>query len=101
MVTAALYFVSGVDASQGKIHTMIVLGKIAVSMVQILTQVGTALQLEWPATFRWFVDLLKVFSFDFLGFINIGCLTGYTYFEKVRQTHDTAVICDHARMLQF
>ena len=67
MATGTLYFVSGVDSSHGNLHTVIVLGKIAVSMVQILTQVGTALQLEWPQSFRWFVDLLKVFSFDFLG----------------------------------
>jgi hypothetical protein len=33
--------------------------------------------------FRWFIDgILKVFSFDFLAFINIGCLSTYSYFKK-------------------
>jgi hypothetical protein len=82
------------------------------AQVQVLTQVGAALQIDWPDTFRWLVDLLRVFSLDFLGalqlllllsllslldlrgctcsllplssgFINIGCLTSYSYFEKV------------------
>ena len=69
---ATLYFISGVNGSKGKLATIVVLGKISITLCQILTQLGVALQLEWPATFDWFINLLKVFSFDILAFLNIG-----------------------------
>eukprot|EP01051_Picozoa_sp_SAG22_P007043 SAG22_NODE_482_length_9931_cov_9.247254_6_plen_405_part_00 len=82
MATATLYFVSGVDSNAGFMHTIITFGKIAISLVQILSQVDIALQLQWPAIFRRFLDLLRIFSFDFLGFLDIGCVTSYSYFGK-------------------
>ena len=54
----------------------------ALLQYQILTQMGSALQLKWPGSFTWLLDLLKVFSFDFLGFLDVGCMTTYTYFDK-------------------
>ena len=31
---------------------------------------------------RWFVDLIKVFTMDLLGFLNIGCVAQYNYMQK-------------------
>ena len=47
-----------------------------------MSQLEVALTLRFPDVFRWFVDLLKVFSFDILAFIDIGCLTTYSYYQK-------------------
>ena len=63
---------------EGDIAVIHTLGKIAISLVQVLTQLEFSLSLVWPKSFRWFIDLLKVFSMDLLGFINIGCVTQYT-----------------------
>ena len=82
VVAVALYIVSGANASTGKLSVLIVLAKIAITLIQILTQLESPLQLQWPGDFAWFVNLLKVFSFDMLGFINIGCVTAYSYYEK-------------------
>lgn len=75
LATAALWFFSGVSEVHGRLHTVIVFSKIAIGLVQIITQLEVALQLQWPPIFRWFVDLLKIFSFDMLAFLDIGCLT--------------------------
>jgi hypothetical protein len=80
---AALYIVGGMGAGNaGKIQTIVVFGKIGITLIQILTQLDVALALEWPDTFKRLVNLLRIFSLDFLGFIDIGCLTTYSYFEK-------------------
>jgi hypothetical protein len=80
---AALYIVGGMGAGNaGKIQIIIVFAKIGITLIQILTQLDVALALEWPDTFRHFINILRIFSLDFLGFIDIGCLTTYSYFEK-------------------
>jgi hypothetical protein len=74
-VTAVLYMVglSG-GLSTAKLGLLVTLGKIAVSMVQILTQLEFSLDLRWPITFRWLIQILKLFSLDWLGFLDFGCL---------------------------
>ena len=77
LVTLVLYFVSGVDASKEfflgvSAKTMrvgITFGKIAISLVQITTQLGIAFQVQWPPWFQGLLKFLKLFSFDFLSFI--------------------------------
>ena len=75
LVTAALYAVGMFGGlSTAKLGLLVTLGKIAVSMVQILTQLEFSLDLRWPITFRWLVQFLKLFSLDWLGFLDFGCL---------------------------
>ena len=82
LVTLVLYWISALHGTVTKTAVLLTLGKIGVSLVQILTQLEFCLNVAWPITFRWFVDLLKVFSMDLLGFLNIGCLSQYTYMSK-------------------
>ena len=82
LVTLVLYWISALHGTVTKTAVVITLGKIGVSLVQIITQLEFCLNVAWPMTFRWFVDLLKVFSMDLLGFLNIGCLSQYTYMSK-------------------
>jgi len=77
-VTLVLYWISALDGTATKSGVMLTLGKIGVSLVQVLTQLEFCLAVSWPETFRWFVNLLKFFSMDLLGFLDIGCLTQYT-----------------------
>ena len=77
LVTLVLYFVSGVDASKEfflglnarTLRVGITFGKIAISLVQITTQLGIAFQVQWPPWFHGLLKFLKLFSFDFLSFI--------------------------------
>ena len=77
LVTLVLYFVSGVDASKEfflglnakTLRVGITFGKIAISLVQITTQLGIAFQVQWPPWFQGLLKFLKIFSFDFLSFI--------------------------------
>ena len=80
LVTAVLYALGQVgDLSTAKLGLLVTLGKIAVSMVQILTQLEFTLDLRWPISFLWLVQLLKLFSLDWLGFLDFGCLMPCTY----------------------
>ena len=91
LITLVLYFVSGVDASKEfflglnarTLRLGITFGKIAISLVQITTQLGVAFQVQWPPWFHGLLKFLKLFSFDLLGFIDVGCVTTYTYYTKV------------------
>lgn len=82
LIITGLYFVS-VDSTSGKIASIVTLGKIAISLVQVLTSLQFTLRVQWPTVFLWFVNLLKVFSFDLLGFVDVGCVSSYTYYTKV------------------
>ena len=77
-----LYWVSSFDATAGKLTVLLSLLKVGLSLVQILSQLAAPLQLQWPATFQYLIDLLKVFSFDLLGALDVGCVTSYSYYEK-------------------
>ena len=77
-----LYFVASFDASAGKMTVIVTLGKITVSLIQVLSQLEFTLQLTWPAEFKWLIEYLKFMSFDFLAFLDIGCMTTYSYFGK-------------------
>jgi len=83
LIVSVLYFVASVDATAGKMSVIITLGKIAVSLIQVLTNLQFTLDLTWPDVFLAFVNMLKLFSFDLLGFIDVGCVTTYTYYTKV------------------
>jgi hypothetical protein len=82
LVTLVLYWVSALHGNVTKTGVLITLGKIGVSLAQILGQLEFCLSMPWPMTFRWFIDLLKVFSVDLLSFLSVGCLTQYTYMTK-------------------
>jgi hypothetical protein len=77
-----LYWVSSFDATAGKLTIILSLCKIGLSLVQIISQLAAPLQLQWPPTFQHFIDLLRVFSFDLLGALDVGCVTSYTYYNK-------------------
>jgi len=81
-VTGVLYWVSSFDATAGKLTIMITLGKITVSLIQIISQLEFTLQIQWPDEFKALVELLKFMSFDFLVFLDIGCMTTYSYYGK-------------------
>ena len=87
VVALALYVVSGTGASAGKLSVLIVLVKIAISLIQILTQLESPLQLQWPASFAWFVNLLKAFSFECAP----RCCFAWNAFSRVA----TSQACDH------
>ena len=55
------------------------MGKITVSLVQILSQLEFTLQIQWPTELKVLTDMLKFMSFDFLGFLDIGCMATYSY----------------------
>lgn len=82
LVTATLYFVGGVEPHHGKMTVAITIGKIVIGLIQILTQLEFTLELRWPGIFGWLIHLLKIFSFDIFGFLDIGCLTSYNYYGK-------------------
>jgi hypothetical protein len=63
LAVLVLHFVSGFSASNAKMHTIQVLGKIAITLIQILSQLGVALQLTWPPVFLWVLSWFKLFSF--------------------------------------
>jgi hypothetical protein len=81
VVAFLLFFISTVDTSRVSLSIM-VFGKIAITLMQILTQLEVALELNFPPVFKWFINLLNLFSFDFMTFIDIGCLASYSYFSK-------------------
>jgi hypothetical protein len=81
-VTGLLYKMSSTGSANVKLIVTITLGKIFVSLIQILSQLEFTLQMEWPKEFKWFIEYLKLFSFDFLAFMDIGCMTTYSYFGK-------------------
>eukprot|EP01044_Picomonas_judraskeda_P007032 COSAG03_NODE_734_length_6051_cov_2.406250_2_plen_400_part_00 len=58
-VTMGLYVVSSVDGETGKMAVLVTLGKIAVGLIQVITQLEFCLQLIWPITFRWYVCTLR------------------------------------------
>ena len=82
-VTGVLYHVASWNGhKQGKVATINTLVKILVGLVQILTQLEFTLDLRWPPMFAWLIHFFKVFSFDFLAFIDIGCFATYTFYDK-------------------
>jgi hypothetical protein len=84
-VVGSLYYVSSHkrNANQQASTTRVVtLAKIAISLFQVLAQLDFTMDIDWPKTFRWFVDWLQLISFDMLAFLDIGCVGSYTYFQK-------------------
>jgi hypothetical protein len=63
LAVLVLHFVSGFSASNAKLQTIQVLGKISITLIQILSQLGVALQLTWPPLFLWVLSWFKLFSF--------------------------------------
>ena len=59
------------------------LAKIAIGMVQILCATGSTFKISLPWPFRDFIEILKFFSLDLLGFLDIGCVTSFTYSQKL------------------
>jgi hypothetical protein len=83
LVTGLLYHVANFDGNKaGKVAVITTLVKIAIGLIQILTQLEFTLELRWPPYFAWLLHLLQIFSFDLFAFIDIGCMTTYTYYDK-------------------
>lgn len=83
LIVTGLYLVSVEGSSSGKISALVTLAKIGISLVQVLTSLQFTLRVQWPVFFLVFLNLLKVFSFDLLGFVDVGCVSSYTYYSKV------------------
>ena len=84
-IVGSLFYVSShkQNANQQAATTRVVtLAKIAISLFQVLAQLDFTMDIDWPKTFRWFVDWLQLISFDMLAFLDIGCVGSYTYFQK-------------------
>jgi hypothetical protein len=94
LTVGVLYFIghfSGADALAlpipgcGKVLTvplLISFGKIGLSHIQILTTMSCTMEITWPQPFHYLIDMLKVFSMDWLSFLDVGCVASYTYYHK-------------------
>jgi hypothetical protein len=80
-VTAVLYVSAGFRGG-GFVHRLVPFFKIAITLVQILTQLGFCMEIRWPDAFTALLQLMKLLSLDWLSFIDIGCITPYRYYEK-------------------
>lgn len=80
-VTVGLWVVSaGHGAGHGILGVIMALFKIAISLVQVVSQLEVAFDFKFPWSFKQY--LLYLPSIDLLGYINIGCTTPYTFYGK-------------------
>ena len=76
----AMWVVSASAGATGSISAWVTLVKILTSSLQVLGQLDFTLDLEWPGLFRWLVQhVARAFSFDLLGLLDRGCVTGYSF----------------------
>ena len=71
--------VTGVVAIVNKVMS---LAKSCIGLFQVISQLEFTLDLSFPDTFKWFIDVVKIFSLDMLGWLDIGCVTSFTYYVK-------------------
>jgi hypothetical protein len=67
LLVGALWAVSAVDSEAGKAAVVVTCVKIAISLVQVLTQLEFALDLVWPGSFRYVLTFLAIFLLGVLG----------------------------------
>ena len=80
-VTVVLWVVSaGHGEGHGVIGVFMALGKIAISLVQVISQLEVVFDFKFPWSFKRY--LLYLPSIDLLGYVNIGCTTPYTFYGK-------------------
>jgi hypothetical protein len=71
--------VTGVVAIINKVMSLV---KSCIGLFQVISQLEFTLDLSFPSTFKWFIDVVKIFSLDMLGWLDIGCITSFTYYVK-------------------
>jgi hypothetical protein len=82
LLLALLYKISTpATNAMGFMGSLTTLSKVWIGLVQIVSQLEFSLDISWPGSFDWFVDLLKLFSLDMLGLLDIGCVS-YTFYDK-------------------
>jgi hypothetical protein len=79
LVVAALY----VTSRSSQTNQAFAIGKIVLSMIQILCASQAAFQLTFPAGFATLINFLLVFTLDIFGFLRLGCVSSYSYTEKL------------------
>ena len=72
----------GVDEVERVVSSVTTLSKVWIGLAQIVSQLEFSMDVDWPGVFRWFVDILKLFSLDVLGLFDIGCVHQYDYYNK-------------------
>ena len=50
--------------------------------VVLLGQLDFTLDLQWPDYFLYWINFLKLFSFDLLCWLRFGCVSGYNFYVK-------------------
>jgi len=71
--------VRGAVKSINKLQRII---KSCIGLFQVISQLEFTLDLSFPVTFRYFVDFVKIFSLDLLGWLDVGCITVFNYYFK-------------------
>jgi hypothetical protein len=78
-----MWVMSASYADQDRLRAAVALVKIMLSSLQILNQLSFTLDLEWPGLFKEFTNhFVKLFSFDMIRVINLGCVTSYNFYHK-------------------
>lgn len=57
--------------------------KIALTFVQIVTNLSVGLEIQWPSDFKTFVNWFNPANLDFVKFSSVECVRRASYFEKV------------------
>jgi hypothetical protein len=58
--------------------------KIFLGFIQIVTNLGTGLEIQWPATYKAFVAMFDVFNFDWIlgTVLSTDCISSVTYYFR-------------------
>eukprot|EP01049_Picozoa_sp_SAG25_P004266 SAG25_NODE_265_length_10686_cov_15.394163_4_plen_615_part_00 len=80
LTTGALFAVTRAETSNS---SLLALAKIGIGMAQILCATQATFKIDFPAAFRSFLRILKIFALDMLGFLDVGCIAKYTYWQKL------------------
>ena len=83
VIVGAMWAVSASAGAVGRISAVITLVKIMLSSLQILNQLDFTLDLEWPGLFKQLMThFVRLFSFDLMSMLDLGCVTGYSFYSK-------------------
>jgi hypothetical protein len=82
-IMVLLNAIASTNTSSGKFALTVTLAKIATSMAQILSASQAVFNLNFPGIFRWLLNIIKFFTMDLLGFLRLGCISGYQYSDKL------------------
>ena len=57
--------------------------RTAIGLSQILNGIEFAFGLEFPISFKWILEITKLFTFDLFALAEIGCMGSFTYHTKL------------------